>query len=277
MLLFLYAGRMAAFEAIERLQKFDWLIQKLHSLRTSLQSEPGLAELQQLHALQLLQRNAGFNGSSLGESEEEEKMELCKLEGEEEDIVDTEEEEDEDISEDQSLPLALTTTISETNASLEQHSNSPGRAHSPIISAANDNDNLESLDKIDNELEEQSEEREEDRMVEREEISPPGVPPATYPRFPTSHLFPPLPFDNLLPLIGDESELKVGESSEKYSQPKLEDKALSNLTGKVKEILGLFVEKRIVCKFGKSLLPAALAGDQGRLVTRPPTRSVTDR
>ena len=76
---------MAAFEAIERLQKFDWLIQKLHSLRTSLQSEPGLTELQQLHALQLLQRNAGFNGSSLGESETEgEKMELCKLEGEEE-------------------------------------------------------------------------------------------------------------------------------------------------------------------------------------------------
>ena len=217
-LLFLYAGRrMAAFEAIERLQKFDWLIQKLHSLRTSLQSEPGLTELQQLHALQLLQRNAGFNGSSLGESEEEEKMELCKLEGEdEEDIVDTEEEEDEEeISEDQSLPLALTTTISETNPSLEQRSNSTGRAHSPSLNAANDNDNLESMDKIDNELEEQSEEREEDRMVEREERdegnSPPGLPPASYPRFPTSHLFPPLPFDNLLPLIGDEAELKVGE------------------------------------------------------------------
>ena len=41
--------------------------------------------------------------------------------------------------------------------------------------------------------------------------SPPGVPPATYPRFPTSHLFPPLPFDNLLPLIGDDADLKVGE------------------------------------------------------------------
>ena len=204
---------MAAFEAIERLQKFDWLIQKLHSLRTSLQSEPGLTELQQLHALQLLQRNAGFNGSSLGDAEEEEKMELCKLEGEdEEEMVDTEEEEDEDISEDQSLPLALTTTISETNTSLERASNSPG----PIINSANDtdNDNLESLDKLDNELEEQSEEREEDRVVEREEregSSPPGVPPATYPRFPTSHLFPPLPFDNLLPLIGDDADLKVGE------------------------------------------------------------------
>ena len=31
----------------------------------------------------------------------------------------------------------------------------------------------------------------------------------------------------------------------------------------------MFVEKRIVCKFDKSLLPAALAGDQARLVTRP--------
>ena len=138
-------------------------------------------------------------------------MELCKLEGEdEEDIVDTEEE---IISEDQSLPLALTTSISETNPSLERRSNS--RAHSPSMNAANDNDNLESMDKIDNELEEQSEEREEDRMVEREERdegnSPPGLPPASYPRFPTSHLFPPLPFDNLLPLIGDEAELKVGE------------------------------------------------------------------
>ena len=37
----------------------------------------------------------------------------------------------------------------------------------------------------------------------------------------------------------------------------------------VLEILGLFVEKRIVGKFDKTLLPATLAGDQGRLVTRP--------
>ena len=71
---------MAAFEAVERLQKFDWLIQKLHSLRSSLQSEQGLQELQKLHALQLLQRNGvQFNGSSIGESEEEDKMEMCKM------------------------------------------------------------------------------------------------------------------------------------------------------------------------------------------------------
>ena len=39
---------MAAFEALERLQKFDWLIQKLHSLRNNLHSESGLQELQKL-------------------------------------------------------------------------------------------------------------------------------------------------------------------------------------------------------------------------------------
>ena len=189
---------MAAFEAIERLQKFDWLIQKLHSLRTSLGSEPGLAELQQLHALQLLQRNAGFNGSSVGESEEEDKMELCKLEGEEEEDIaeDTDEEEEEDLSEDQSLPLALT-TMEQEGGGLEK------------IEAEVEGD---TLDKIDNELEEHGDEREEDRGGERSEAcSPPTLPPGHYSRFPTSHLFPPLPFENLLPLLGDEAELKVGE------------------------------------------------------------------
>ena len=194
---------MAAFEAIERLQKFDWLIQKLHTLRTSLQAEPGLSELQQLHALQLLQRNAGFNGSSVGESEEEEKMELCKLEGEEEeDIVDTEEELEEEEGEDQSLPLALTTSLPEVG--LEQGAD-PAIATGTIANTA-DNDNLEPMDKLDNELEEQSEEREEERVQEREP-SPPHVPAG--PRFPTSHLFPPLPFESLLPLA-DDAELKVG-------------------------------------------------------------------
>ena len=69
-----------------------------------------------------------------------------------------------------------------------------------------------------------------------------------------------------------------------FSQSKLADNSLTfqHKKGKkdtleVVEILGLFVEKRIVCKFGKTLLPAALAGDQGRLVTRPRTRSVTDQ
>ena len=196
-------GDMAAFEAIERLQKFDWLIQKLHTLRTSLQAEPGLTDLQQLHALQILQRNAGFNGSSVGESEEEEKMELCKLEGEEEeDIVDTEEELEEEDGEDQSLPLALTTTLPEV--SLEQGAD-PATTTATIANTA-DNDNMEPMDKLDNELEEQSEEREEERVPEREP-SPHHVPAG--PRFPTSHLFPPLPFDSLLPLA-DDAELKVG-------------------------------------------------------------------
>ena len=174
---------MAAFEAMERLQKFDWLIQKLHSLRTSLQAEPGLSELQQLHALQLLQRNAGFNGSSIGESEEEDKMELCKLEGEdiEEDIVDTEEEEEEDVEE----PV-LQPGVEPQGELVEK---------------------MEDI--VDNELEEQSEEREEEVTGVVEEQA--GlVPQGPYSRFPTSHLFPPLPFDNLLPLIGEEADLKVG-------------------------------------------------------------------
>lgn len=174
---------MAAFEAMERLQKFDWLIQKLHSLRTSLQAEPGLSELQQLHALQLLQRNAGFNGSSIGESEEEDKMELCKLEGEdiEEDIVDTEEEEEELDGDEPVLQPGV-----EPQGELVEK--------------------MEDI--VDNELEEQSEEREEEVTGEGEEQA--GLPQGPYSRFPTSHLFPPLPFDNLLPLIGDDTELKVG-------------------------------------------------------------------
>ena len=50
---------MATFDALERLQKFDWLIQKLHNIRSTLQSDQGLQELQKLHALQLLQ-NVGL-------------------------------------------------------------------------------------------------------------------------------------------------------------------------------------------------------------------------
>ena len=123
---------MAAFEALERLQKFDWLIQKLHSLRNNLHSESGLQELQKLHALQLLQRGdfpLNNGSSSIGESEDD-KMELCKNgaeEDEDEDIFNEEEEEeeldeeeDEEVLEDeydqenmdneQLMPLALTTT-----------------------------------------------------------------------------------------------------------------------------------------------------------------------
>ena len=75
---------MATFDALERLQKFDWLIQKLHTLRNSLHTDQGLHSLQELHklhALQLLPKSSDYpyNGaSSVGgeEEEEEEKMEM---------------------------------------------------------------------------------------------------------------------------------------------------------------------------------------------------------
>ena len=47
---------MASFGALERLQKFDWLIQRLHSLRTPIQNDKGLEELRKLQALQLLHK-----------------------------------------------------------------------------------------------------------------------------------------------------------------------------------------------------------------------------
>ena len=139
---------MAAFEALERLQKFDWLIQKLHSLRNNLHSESGLQELQKLHALQLLQRGdfpLNNGSSSIGESEDD-KMELCKNgaeEDEDEDIFNEEEEEeeldeeeDEEVLEDeydqenmdneQLMPLALTTTSGSVDV----------KVSSPVQSAA---------------------------------------------------------------------------------------------------------------------------------------------
>jgi hypothetical protein len=128
---------MAAFDALERLQKFDWLIQKLHSLRNNFHAEPGLQELQKLHTLQLLQRGDFplTNGSSsLGESEDD-KMDLCKNspeeeeeeevfneeeEEEEEELEEEEEEEEEEVLDEdydqenmdneQLMPLALTTS-----------------------------------------------------------------------------------------------------------------------------------------------------------------------
>ena len=99
---------MATFDALERLQKFDWLIQKLHSLRSSLQTEQGMQELQKLHALQLLQKSEfQFNGSSVGESEED-KMDLCKNEDddEDEDREEMEEEEEEEMEEELVYPTS---------------------------------------------------------------------------------------------------------------------------------------------------------------------------
>ena len=77
---------MAAFEAVERLQKFDWLIQKLHSLRNTFNSDQGIQELQKLHALQLLHRNGIQFNESIGDNEEERILEE-KITGDEEEVL----------------------------------------------------------------------------------------------------------------------------------------------------------------------------------------------
>ena len=63
-------------EALERLQKFDWLIQKLHTLRSSLQTEQGIHELQKLHALQMLQRKGAELAEFRHDDDRLEKMEF---------------------------------------------------------------------------------------------------------------------------------------------------------------------------------------------------------
>ena len=83
---------MAAFEAVERLQKFDWLIQKLHSLRSTFNSEQGIQELQKLHALQLLHRNGIPFNESLGDGDNDDERML-------EEKINTEEDEPEDDDE----------------------------------------------------------------------------------------------------------------------------------------------------------------------------------
>jgi hypothetical protein len=214
---------MAAFEAVERLQKFDWLIQKLHSLRSTLQSEQGLQELQKLHALQLLQRNGvQFNGSSIGESEED-KMEMCKMDGDEdeqEDIEDEPEEIDEDTeimdeddeneneneeNDERPRPLSLATSTEEMlplQSCLPLLASNGSHASNRPLSPAQFSANLKNETSVDSELVKENFE-ESDSVVHESQN---GFSGPRYGRFPTG-LFPPLPFDTML---GDESDLKVG-------------------------------------------------------------------
>ena len=208
---------MAAFEAVERLQKFDWLIQKLHSLRSTLQSEQGLQELQKLHALQLLQRNGvQFNGSSIGESEED-KMEMCKMDGDEDEqeIEDEPEEIDEDTeimdeddendcNDDQTRPLSLTTTAEDIlplQSCLPVLSSNGDHASNRPLSPTQFSASLKNGTSADPELVKQNFE-ESDEIHENQN----GFSGPRYGRFPTG-LFPPLPFDTML---SEESDLKVG-------------------------------------------------------------------
>jgi hypothetical protein len=219
---------MAAFDALERLQKFDWLIQKLHSLRNNFQAEGGLQELQKLHTLQLLQRGEFqlTNGSSSLTESEEDKMELCKNsaeeeeeeevfneeeeEEEEEELDEEDEEEEEEVLEEdydqehmeneQLMPLALTTSgsVDVKSASPVQSPAGTAAVSSNFRAAAATNAGFSVP------------------------LPPPPPPPplgsqgrrngfSGHPpplRFPTG-LFPPLPFEALF----SEQEMQVGELS----------------------------------------------------------------
>lgn len=187
---------MATFDALERLQKFDWLIQKLHSLRSTLQSEQGLQELQKLHALKLLQKSEfQFNESSVGESEED-KMELCKNDGEEEneELEEEDEDEEEDLmdeeylkEEEQTLPLALTTSVSDGFSSVSPIQSVPRDPANTTVHSASSF--LRSPVKPSPDIERKN-----------------GFSPV---RFPTG-LFPPLPFEGMFSMLNEDQELKVG-------------------------------------------------------------------
>ena len=194
---------MAAFEAVERLQKFDWLIQKLHSLRSSFNSEQGLQELQKLHALQLLHRNGIQFNEQLGETEEDRIIEE-KISGEEEDPEDEEDlediEEDTEVlddeyedNEDQSPPpkpeTALPPSITSGGPPAAQLIFGPPEAHKNGISIP----------------EPEFSKQECDNTSDQTQQTPTGQ---KYSRFSTG-LFPPLPFDPAF--LGEESQLKVGQ------------------------------------------------------------------
>ena len=199
---------MAAFEAVERLQKFDWLIQKLHSLRSSFNSEQGLQELQKLHALQLLHRNGIQFNEQLGESEEDRIIEE-KISGEEEDPEDEEDlediEEDTEVlddeyeeNDDQSPPpkaessLANITSAGPPSSQIIFGPPEPGKNGISIPEAE--------FSKQDNSCD----------NSDQTQQTPTGQ---KYSRFSTG-LFPPLPFDPAF--LGEESQLKVGKMFQNF-------------------------------------------------------------
>ena len=201
---------MAAFEAVERLQKFDWLIQKLHSLRSSFNSEQGLQELQKLHALQLLHRNGIQFNEQLGDSEEDRIIEE-KISGEEEDPEDEEDLEDieedtevlddeyEDNDDQQSPPPKPETSLPSIT--------SGGAPAAPQLMFVPPEPHKNGISIPEPEFPKQDCEPSSDQ-------SQPGPPGQKYSRFSTG-LFPPLPFDPAF--LGEESQLKVGKYFEHLS------------------------------------------------------------
>ena len=232
---------MATFDALERLQKFDWLIQKLHNIRSTLQSDQGLQELQKLHALQLLQKSDfHFNGSSIGESEDD-KMELCKNEGEEEEeeeVLDEEDEDDiiEDVyvkDEEQTLPLALTTSPPDDCKSLPLVQSPSKLNDDPHLTPPFPPTSLPSSFPPTS-LPPPFPSTALPPPFPSSSPFPPVSPPAppTKPseaerrgyspvRFPTG-LFPPLPFEGMFPMLSEDAEIKVGSQFTKFYQSLLQ-------------------------------------------------------
>lgn len=210
---------MAAFEAVERLQKFDWLIQKLHSLRSTFNSEQGIQELQKLHALQLLHRNGIPFNEQISENEEvlEEKINDEELDQEDDEdledieedteVLDDEEDENEEHPQTPKSETGHTTTSTPNPTSNGSHTNEMyGLQPKNGISIQNldyskpnknDDGERESGDNINNS------DNANDPRVRDERFANDGL---RHGRFSTG-LFPPLPFDNLF----DENQLKVGD------------------------------------------------------------------
>ena len=193
---------MAAFEAVERLQKFDWLIQKLHSLRNTFNSDQGIQELQKLHALQLLHRNGIQFNESIGDNEEERILEE-KITGDEE-----EQEEDEDLDdiEEDTEVIDDETDDNDDNANNQ-------KPESITSNGSQGSQALYNLQHPKTEAGEPSLEPGHQKLEEAEgQNSEGGIvrdTAAPAPRFPTG-LFPPLPFDPAILSGGDGTGIKVG-------------------------------------------------------------------
>ena len=202
---------MAAFEAVERLQKFDWLIQKLHSLRSTFNSEQGIQELQKLHALQLLHRNGIQFNENIGDNDEEPILEEKINNG----VEDPEEEDLEDIEEDTEV---LDEEEEENDDIGSTPKSEPGQTQTPPTTITNGDgsaafnlhDNKDVLNveindfRIKDNREEESD-RNGDTIINHH-------PQSRFGRFPTG-LFPPLPFDKAFDtILGDDpgAGIKVG-------------------------------------------------------------------
>ena len=193
---------MAAFEAVERLQKFDWLIQKLHSLRNTFNSDQGIQELQKLHALQLLHRNGIQFNESIGDNEEERILEE-KITG---DMEEQEEDEDLDDIEEDTEVIDDETDDNDDNANNQKTES----GQTPSITS-NGSQAMYSLQHPKPEAGESSLEPGHRKLEGAEQISEEAImrdAQAPAPRFPTG-LFPPLPFDPAI-LSGDGTGIKVG-------------------------------------------------------------------